>query len=274
MAVPPGNASLPGVRPFRSAARHYLAGRPPYPGRLIRRVAQLVGLTGEDGVLDLGCGPGMLGAAFAPLAAHVIGIDPEPEMLRVAGEAFGRIGNLRLTQGSSDNLSPELGTFRLVVMGRSFAWMDRAATLRRLDGMIAPGGAVALFDSEHRDEMPDNAWNIPYRALRHRYGEANPANERRRNGGWVRHEAVLLESAFCRLEAAVVIERRRFDARTLVDRALSMSSTAPERLGEAATSRFVGEIEALVREQAPDGILTEVVETTALVARREGEGDA
>ncbi len=90
----------------------------------------------------------------------------------------------------------------------------------------------------------------------------------------MRHEALLLDSAFCRLEAVVVIERRRFDARTLVDRALSMSSTAPERLGEAATSRFVGEIEALVREQASDGMLTEVVETTALVARREGEGDA
>ncbi len=34
---------------------------------------------------------------------------------------------------------------------------------------------------------------------------------------------------------------------------------------------MVEEIEALVREAAPDGVLAEVVETTALVARRPGD---
>lgn len=274
MALPPEIAYLPSVRPFRSAARHYLAGRPPYPERLIRRVVRSVGLTDRDRVLDLGCGPGILATAFAPYAAEVVGVDPEPEMLRVAEEASGHIGNLRLIAGHSDDLPAGLGAFRLVVMGRSFAWMDRTETLRRLNGMVVPGGAVALFDTEHRDEIPDNAWNIRFRALRRRYGEANPANERRRASGWVRHEAILLDSAFSRLEAAVVIERRRFEARLLIDRALSMSSSAPERLGEATVARLVAEIEALIRETAPDGTLSEVVESTALIARREGETDA
>jgi hypothetical protein len=68
-----------------------------------------------------------------------------------------------------------------------------------------------------------------------------------------------------------VIERRRLGAAELVHRALSMSSTAPDRLGDAATALMVGEIEALVREFAPDGGLGEVVQTTALVARRPGD---
>ena len=269
MALPTEVAS----RPFRSAAQHYLAGRPPYPDRLIRRVAQLAGLTASDRVLDLGCGPAMLAAAFAPFAREVVAMDPEPEMLRVAGEAFGHIGNLRLVGGSSDDLSPNLGEFRLVVMGRSLAWMDRTETLRRLDAMIVPSGAVALFDTEHPDEVPDNGWNVRYRALRHRYGEANAANTRRHSGGWVCHEAILLASTFSLLEAAVAIERRRVGARELVHRALSMSSSAPDRLGDAAAANLAGEIEDLAREFAPDGVLTEVVETTALIARREGDGD-
>jgi hypothetical protein len=60
-------------RPFRSAAQDYLAGRPPYPDRLIRRVAQVAGLTARDRVLDLGCGPAMLAAGFTNFAGEVIG---------------------------------------------------------------------------------------------------------------------------------------------------------------------------------------------------------
>jgi SAM-dependent methyltransferase len=260
-------------RPFRAAAAHYLSGRPPYPDRLIRRVARQTGLTAADRVLDLGCGPAMLAAAFAAFAGEVIGLDPEPEMLRVGQAAFGRIGNLRLVRGSSDELSPELGAFRLVVMGRSFAWMDRQETLRALDPLIVPGGAIALFDSQHRDELPDNGWNVRYRAVRHRYGAPNAANPRRTADGWIRHEAILLDSAFSVLESAAVIERRRTDAAELVHRARSMSSTTPDRLGEAAVARLSGEIEELVRMVAPDGVLTEVVESTALIARRPGESD-
>ena len=51
---------------FRTAARHYLAGRPAYAPRLIRLVADLLRLSERDRLLDLGCGPGVLaGATFA-----------------------------------------------------------------------------------------------------------------------------------------------------------------------------------------------------------------
>ena len=76
-------------RRFRSAAQHYVSGRPAYAHRLIRRVARFTGLSPDDRVLDLGCGPGMLAGAFAPLVGEVIAMDPEPEMLRIAEAAFG-----------------------------------------------------------------------------------------------------------------------------------------------------------------------------------------
>jgi hypothetical protein len=43
---------------FRTAARHYLAGRPAYAPTLMRRVAELCGLREDHRLLDLGCGPG------------------------------------------------------------------------------------------------------------------------------------------------------------------------------------------------------------------------
>ena len=77
---------------FRTAARHYLAGRPAYAPRLIRLVAELLRLSERDRLLDLGCGPGVLAGAFAPLVGEVVAIDPEPEMLRDRGSDVWRRG--------------------------------------------------------------------------------------------------------------------------------------------------------------------------------------
>ena len=168
-------------------------------------------------------------------------------MLRIAERGVRQDRAHQLAAGSSFDLSPTLGRFRLVTMGRSFHWMDRAETLRRLDGMIEPGGAVALFDSEHRDECRTMPGTSRYRALRHRYAEDDPANARRRAGVWVRHEAILLDSAFSRAGRDGGDRAAPVDARTLVDRAFSRSSTAPDRLGEAATSACGGDRGAAAR---------------------------
>lgn len=257
---------LPNERRFRSAAPHYLAGRPAYAARLIRRVAGLTGLRPGDRVMDLGCGPGQLAAAFAPLAAEVIAIDPEPEMLRIAQAEFGSIGNIRFLRGSSEDLPPEVGGLHLVAMGRSFHWMDRVATLTRLDRIIEPGGAIALFGSETLD-VPETAWMAEYQALVRRYGGTDASHVRHRSRIWVRHEAILLGSCFSTLEQVSVIERHQVTVEQLISRAFSRSSTAPDRLGEAA-SRLADEIRALLSPTRCDKVLTEVVATSALLAWR------
>jgi hypothetical protein len=197
-------------------------------------------------------------------------MDPEPEMLRIAAETVAGIApNVELVRGSSRDLSPELGTFRLSVMGRSFHWMDRAETLRRLDALIEPEGAVVLFHADH-PEVPDNAWLAGYEALLERYSGDDPSRAVHHSTDWVRHEAFLLDSPFARLQRLGIIERRRIPADRLVDRALSQSSTSRARLG-ARADQLTGEIAAFAAGAAPDGIATEVVESTALVARRPAE---
>ncbi|MBN8928924.1 MAG: class I SAM-dependent methyltransferase [Rhodospirillales bacterium] len=252
-------------RRFRSVAPHYVIGRPAYAPRLLERVAAAVGLGRGDAVLDLGCGPGQLARGFAAMAGQVVGMDPEPEMLRVAAALSEEVPNLTWATGGSDDVGPGAGRFRLVVMGRSFHWMDRADTLRRLDGIVVPGGAVALFQTSH-PETPDNGWVADYSALRRGYGSGEA--DRHRRPGWVRHEALLLDSAFRRLDVHAVIERRTVTEDALVLRALSMSSSSPDRLGEqrAALER---DVRSFFRDRAAAGVLTEVIESQALIGRRE-----
>lgn len=252
---------------FRSTAAHYLAGRPPYAPRLIARVAELCGLDRSQRVMDLGCGPGQLALAFAPFAASVLAIDPEPEMLAVARqETASRASNISFLQASSYDLAPELGRFRVVAIGRAFHWMDRAQTLRLLDAMIEPGGNIAVFDGSHPN-VPDNAWLGAFRAVVERYAAEDVERTMRKSGDWVRHEAVLLDSAFAELEEISVIERRQTPVEHLVARAFSMSSLSRQRLGTRAES-LEREIRSAAVRWAPGGTVTEVVTTHALLARR------
>lgn len=247
---------------FRFAAPHYLVGRPPYPPRLIGRVAALTGLDRSGRVLDLGCGPGPLARAFAPLAAEVLAVDPEPEMLRIARQGAGTLP-IRFLNACSHDLGPAFGQFHLAVMGRSFHWMDRAETLGRLDGLIAPSGAVVLFHDDH-PELPDNAWRAAWREVLRPYRDRPSAHH---GPDWVRHEAVLLDSAFRRLDRVAAIERRQVPLFQLVERALSMSTVNPGR-DTVEVEALSAAVLAALAPFARDGMITEVVESQALIATR------
>ncbi|HVI87528.1 MAG TPA: class I SAM-dependent methyltransferase [Dongiaceae bacterium] len=256
------------ARRFKSAAQHYLTGRPAYPARLIEMVARLCSLPPTGHVLDLGCGPGQLAMAFAPLAGSVLAVDPEPEMLALCQQQAVSRGyhHIETRQGSSQDLDASFGRFDLVMIGRAFHWMDRVATLRQLDQLIVPGGAIVLFADRH-PRVPANAWQETFNEIVDRYAAVDPGRAMRKSPNWVRHEAVLLDSPFNRLERHAVLEEKQLPLEQIVERALSRSSTSSDRLGKAA-DEMVAELRARLLPEAGADMLTEVVEAEALVARR------
>jgi ubiquinone/menaquinone biosynthesis C-methylase UbiE len=257
-------------RRFRSTVAWYERYRLAYPDRLIARVAALAGLSPGDPVLDLGAGTGMLAVPFAQAGMAVTAMDPEPQMLAAAGEAAKAAGvSVALVQGSSYDLTPTSGPFRLVVIGRAFHWMDRSATLQMLNQIVAPEGGVAFFHDAHPG-VPENDWYKTVREVGDRYGRGEAAHIReRRKGGHRRYEPFLFSSAFTLLDGLSVTQRRSISEDEIVGRAFSMSTYSPEKLGDRMDA-FEVDLRTVLRTLSPEGHFMEVAELVALLARRPG----
>ena len=248
---------------FQGIAADYERYRLAYPQRLIQRVAGLVGLEPGDAVLDLGCGTGMLAIAFARLGMAVTAMDPEPEMLAATQSAAGAQGvAVTPIAGGWQDLVPGMGPFRLVVIGRAFHWMDRAATLAMLDKIVTPDGGVALFHDAH-PPVAENGWFKALCAVQKKYRQDGGTV---RGGGHRRYEPFLFASAFTLLDGLSVTIRQPLTAEDIQGRAFSMSRSAPHGIRK---QEFAAALAAALRDLSPDGKFVEVAELVAVVARRE-----
>ncbi len=245
-------------------ARYRLA----YPEALIARVAAFVGLKPGDAVMDLGCGPGLLAVPLAKLGFRVTAVDPEPDMIEACRAAAAEAGvTIDARRASSFDLPKESGPFKRVAMGRSFHWMDRAATLELLDARVTGDGALAFFGDDH-PATAENAWLRTLRDLGDAYGRGlSPHLQQVRQPDYRTKESLLLDSAFPRLAGLGEFIRRTITADEIVGLAFSSSTTSPERLGEKAAA-FDAELRAALAGLSPDGTFTEIAELSALVARR------
>ncbi|MFQ6111383.1 MAG: class I SAM-dependent methyltransferase, partial [Nitrospinota bacterium] len=84
---------------------------------LLERIQATTAPTETMRILDLGCGPGIVTAALAPMAAEVVAFDLTPDMLQKARErcAHAGIENVRFLLGTAEKLPFEEAEFDAVV---------------------------------------------------------------------------------------------------------------------------------------------------------------
>jgi SAM-dependent methyltransferase len=103
-------------------------------------------------VLDCGCGTGRLARALVEsAAARVWGVEPEPEMLRVArGNVPASVG---LRQGRAEQLPFRDGWFERAVLWLVCHLVERATALAELHRVLADKGRLVIvtFEPEHFD---------------------------------------------------------------------------------------------------------------------------
>jgi SAM-dependent methyltransferase len=254
---------------FATTVALYEELRPPYPPAFFATVAYELKLSKQHALIDLGTGPGLLALGFGAYVGRITGVDPEPEMLAAARAAAAREGQtLTLIESRAEDLGCNIGRFDLVTIGRALHWMDEAALGPLFQRLVAADGVVAVCASfSVRDER--NAWLEAYTTARRAWSDQRLWLDSRKGERAHRELAtVLAGTGFQPAETIRVETTHEVSVERLARRVLTFSSSSPGALGDKVDA-MLADVEGRLAPFARDGILTEVVVSTAQLARRD-----
>jgi SAM-dependent methyltransferase len=144
----------------------YHAYRHGYPTAVIDALVDAFELTGQDVVVDFGCGTGQLTLPMAERVSAVVGMDPEPDMLsraRRAGHDAG-ISNVSWKRGADTDLAGLRGLFGgqpvgAVTVAQALHWMRRDLLFREVAGLVRPGGGIAVVTNGTPLWLQETGWS-------------------------------------------------------------------------------------------------------------------
>lgn len=122
--------------------RHYWNHNTAFHEELVRDVKIRGGR-----VLDIGCGDGLLLQRLAPVAQHVVGIDPDPEIIALAQQRLADVSNVSLI--TEDFLTMPIPSederYDTVICVASLHHMDLQVALLKMRDFVAPGGRILVI---------------------------------------------------------------------------------------------------------------------------------
>jgi SAM-dependent methyltransferase len=264
---------------YALAAPHYRRGRPPYSDRLLDVLSAELGLDGHGGLLDVGCGPGVLAVQLAGAFDAVTGLDPDAGMLEEGARhaAASGVAGIRWIAAAAEDIAVlDLAPMRLVTFGQSLQWTAGVAVAEAVHDLLTAGGAIALIthDIDHRPApIEPPATPIPHDDLRllvKRYlGDADRAGSGRRPVFAERYEVTLARSRFGAPTVLHAPGRTDIvrDADEVISGVLSMSWAAPHLFG-TRLGAFVADAHELLAAASPDGRFWDWPGDTAILLAR------
>lgn len=262
---------------YSGSACYYATGRMPYPDGLADALAETLRLDGTGRLLDVGCGPGSLTLILARLFGDVVGIDADADMIAVAAGRSERAGAGQIDWRvmRAEQISPELGTFRLVTFAQSFHWVDRPLVAGLVREVLDDDGALALVHANTHEGVA-GPHPLPFpRPPREEIAELirrylGPVRRAGRGSLVPGHppdgeDAVLRAAGFTRLvklevSAGPPAER---DEDEVIASVFSLSFAAPHLFG-VRKKQFEQDLRSLLRRTAPDGHFCEERQPVAL----------
>jgi len=246
---------------FDSTAPYYARYREPYPATFFLEMARRLELAGSERLIDIGCGPGSLAIGFAPFVRSCVGVDVETEMLAAARVEAARAGvHVDLVQARIEDLPADIGQFDAVTIGRALHWFDRDEALAILDRIVASNGWIAICGTKAFGAAM-HGWSGTFHEVR-RAWSSDPDESRYHIDfvEWFRG------SRFRKVEDIEVTESQQVSISDLIGRALSMSTTSPEALGDRRLG-FEAALHEALEPLATEGVFDEQITAVAMILR-------
>jgi len=133
-----------------------------------QRFIKLLAIQPDWSIVDFGCGPGFFSIPFARVAARVVGVDVQPEMLKKA-ESYAKKSNVKVEFAESDGITVPLSSdsFDLVFLNLVFHEIgEKKRALSEFWRVLKPGGVIAIREKQENTFLPMGPPIIPYALLR------------------------------------------------------------------------------------------------------------
>ncbi len=246
---------------FDSTVPFYARYREPYPASFFREVARRQVLDGTERLIDIGCGPGSLAIGFAPYVKTCVGVDVETEMLAAARVEAARAGvHVELIQARIEDLPADIGLFQTVTIGRALHWFDRDHAIAVLERIVDANGWIAICGTRAHSAASQGLTG-KFHDIR-RAWSSDPDESRYR----INLEEWFGGSRFRQAEEVEVTETHQVTIADLIGRALSLSTTSPEVLGERRPA-FEAAMREALEPLSAGGVFEEQVTAIATIVR-------
>jgi SAM-dependent methyltransferase len=246
---------------FDSTVPFYARYREPYLASFFQEVARRQGLQGAERLIDIGCGPGSLAIGFAPYVKSCVGVDVETEMLAAARVEAARAGvHVELVQARIEDLPADIGQFQVVTIGRALHWFERDEAVAVLERIVDSNGWIAICGTRAYSAA-GQGWTGKFPDVR-RAWSSDPDETRYH----INIEEWFRDSRFSKADEIEATETHQVTIPDLIGRALSLSTTSPEALGDRRPA-FEAAMREALEPLSVGGVFDEQVTAIATILK-------
>ncbi len=129
---------------FGRVAELYDRARPSYPPAAVDAVIEFGQLAAPMRIVDVGAGTGKATVLFAERGLGVVGLEPSPEMARVARTNCARFPAVEIVETEFEQWEPR-ERFSALVSVQAWHWIEPEVRYRKADQALAPGATLAAI---------------------------------------------------------------------------------------------------------------------------------
>jgi SAM-dependent methyltransferase len=142
---------------YSTKAEKYANYRWDYASGAIAAIFDVVGISGQTTVADLGAGTGILTRHFVGKAKMVFAVEPEAEMRALLEKAFSENPFCQIINSSAENTTLPAHSVDLIAVGQAIHWFEPGAARSEFQRILKPSGRLVVLRNYGTDPVYEKA---------------------------------------------------------------------------------------------------------------------